>query len=103
MPPAHYEVWITPQAKADVDNVYNYIAYELFQHATARKYKRGINAQIKKLAWLGESIGVSLNENLQQKYGPGARTLFYKKMTIVYNVTGRVVVVRRVKSSSSIL
>jgi hypothetical protein len=35
-------------------------------------------------------------------YGPEARTITYKKMTIVYNVSGDYIIVRRVVAGSLI-
>ena len=99
---SRYKIQILPETTMDIDDVYYYIAYNKFLPDTARKYRQGIYETIEKIAWLGDKIGVSLNENLQQKYGYGVKTMIYKKMTIIYNVMDDHVFVRRVKPGGSI-
>jgi hypothetical protein len=62
-------------AIAEINSLYRFIADECFQRDTAEKYVRGIHETISKLAWLGGIIGVSLNKNLQRKYGHSVRTI----------------------------
>ena len=97
-----YKVFISPKARKDIGKLYNFIACERFQRETAERYVCGIHNTIDKLVWLGNKIGISLNENLQEKYGYGVRTIIYKNVTIIYNIKGGRVFVRRVKSSGSI-
>ncbi|MDR2466542.1 MAG: type II toxin-antitoxin system RelE/ParE family toxin [Prevotellaceae bacterium] len=103
MPPATYEVQISPEAKADMNRLYDYIAFDCFQRDTADKYLYGIQSKIDKLAWIGGSIGISLNRNLQRQYGYGVRTITYKKMTIIYNVENNCILVRRIKPGKNII
>jgi hypothetical protein len=42
-------------------------------------------------------------EYIQKRYGPGARTVVYKKMTIIYHVVENIVLIQRVTASSLIL
>ena len=102
MPRPLYKVWVSPQARADMKRLYNFIAYDCFQSATADRYLGGIQAKIDKLAWLGGSIGINYNRNLQRQYGPTVRTVIYKKMSIIYNIVNNTIVVRSVISSNMI-
>ncbi|MDR2564123.1 MAG: type II toxin-antitoxin system RelE/ParE family toxin [Prevotellaceae bacterium] len=97
-----YKVRVSPQANAEIDDLYHFIADECFQQETADKYMEGIYATIVKLAWLGGIIGVSLNRNLRREYGASVRTISYKKMTIIYTVHGNLVAVHRVIAGRNI-
>jgi plasmid stabilization system protein ParE len=98
-----YRLHFSPEAEADLSEVFHYIAYELKSPATAVKYFDGMLDTISRLAWLGGSFAVSERAYIQKLYGPGARTVSYKKMTVVYNVIGDVVLIRRVMASSMVL
>jgi len=52
-------VRIKATALLDIENVHDYIAYELFEPITADKYLRGIYDAIKHLTLYGASIAVS--------------------------------------------
>jgi hypothetical protein len=39
-------------------------------------------------------------EYIQKFYGPNARTITYKKMTIVFNIIGDIVLIRRIIAGS---
>ena len=102
MPQTYYEVWISPEARADMNQLHYHIAFECFQRKTADKYLDGILSTIDKLEWLGGSIGVSTNKTLRQQYGSGVRTIIYKRMSIIYTVQGNIVIVRRIISGRNI-
>ena len=97
-----YIVRLLPPAYHDIDALYRYIADELFSPVTADKYVDGIYTTINSLSWLGRSFAVSQNEYIQKHYGSDARTIIYKKMTIIYNVVKNIVLVHRVMASSLI-
>jgi plasmid stabilization system protein ParE len=92
-----------PEALYDINSTRSYIINELFRPLTAQKYKDGILNAIQKLSVYGSSIAPSQREYIQKRYGPNARTITYKKMTIIYNVIEDIVFVRRVIASSLIL
>jgi hypothetical protein len=51
------------------------------------------------LSYLGYSLAVSDNEHFAILYGNHVRTIRYKRMTVVYNMVGDTVYVRRVMAS----
>ena len=97
-----YFVRILPGAYDDIEELFRYIAYEVFAPVTADKYVDGIYNTLNSLSLLGGSYAVSQNQYIQQHYGPNARTVVYKKMTIVYCLVGNIVLVQRVMAGSLI-
>jgi len=97
-----YSVLISPEAEADVNEVFEYIAFEVMVPETAIRYRMGIYNTIKKLSIVGAMLPVSQQPYLRKRYGVEVRTICYKKITIVYNIIGNVVYVRRVMASSLI-
>jgi plasmid stabilization system protein ParE len=97
-----YIIHFTTAAQDDIDNLYNYIAVELSLPITANKYKDAILDTIKSLVLYADTHPVSSRAYLQTLYGPLARTVHYKKMTIVYNIIGSEALIRRVIASSLI-
>ena len=99
----YYSVRILPEAEADIDDVYDYIAFELFQPSVARKYRDGIVDALHHLSLHGGMLAVSLNHNLRRQYGPEVRTAKYKKMTIIYTFMDNFIIVHRVIAGSRIV
>jgi hypothetical protein len=97
-----YEVSIMPEAMRDIDNLYIYIAYEIMMPLSAIRYRQGLVKTINNLTCLPQANSINENESLQRHYGPCARTVRYKKMMIVYNIIGDVVVIRRVLAGGMI-
>jgi plasmid stabilization system protein ParE len=95
-----FTVVFTPVSKEDISDIYHYIAYELKEPSIADKYVEGIYQSIKKLATNGSIYALCGRKYIQNLYGPNARTITYKKMTIVFNITGNIVLIRRVMASS---
>ena len=91
-----YEISIMPEAMRDIDSLYMYIAYEIMMPMAAIRYRQGIVNTIRSLAYLPKGHSISDIERVQRHYGPYARTVCYKKMTVIYNVVGETVVIRRV-------
>ena len=97
-----YLVRLLPRAYDDIDALFRYIAYEVFAPVPADKYVEGIYNIINSLSYLGGSYAITQNQYIQKLYGPDARTVVYKKMTIVYRLIGNIVLVQRVMASSLI-
>jgi plasmid stabilization system protein ParE len=98
-----YSIRYTPEALEDIDNVYQYITNIFRMPDTALNYRNGIYDTILQLTVAGGSIAVNPRESIQRRYGPDARTVTYKKMTVVFNVIDDIVLVRRVIAGSLIL
>jgi plasmid stabilization system protein ParE len=98
----NYTVRYMPEASQDVQSVYEYIAFKQKMPLSARRYYNGIFDAIDSLAIIGPSIAVTRHTSLLRLYGPRTRTIIYKKMTIVYNVIGETVYIRRIMASSLI-
>jgi plasmid stabilization system protein ParE len=98
-----YKVRILPEAEADIDKVHDYIAFERLHPVTANRYVHGIYKAISMLSLTGGMLSVTSNKYLRQRYGPGVRTAVYKKMTIIYTVTGDTVLVHRITAGSLII
>jgi hypothetical protein len=91
-----YEVSIMPEAMRDIDNLYIYIAYEIMMPLSAIRYRQGLVKTINNLTYFPQAHAINENKSLQRHYGHCVRTVRYKKMMIVYNIIGDVVVIRRV-------
>ena len=102
MDDTEYSIVIDSDAEADIDEVYAYIAFEVMAPETAVRYYMGIYDTIKKLSVVGAMLAISQQQFILNRYGADARTICYKKMTIVYNIIGNVVYVRRVMAGSLI-
>jgi len=96
-------VRITDTALQDIENVHDYIAYELFEPITADKYIRGIYDAIKHLSLYGTSIAVSERDFLLLQYGSTVRNINYKKMAIVYTVENKEIIIHRIVAAALIL
>ena len=97
-----YSVVMSPEAEADVERVYDYIAFEVMAPETAVRYYMGLYDTIQHLSIVGGVLPVSQQPFLRKRYGVDVRTVHYKKMTIVYNIIRDVVYVRRVMAGSLI-
>ena len=95
-----YRVIISPGAEDDIDDLFDYIAYEVKNPVAALQYREGILETIDRLATLAGVFAISTNEYLRRRYGADVRTVVYKKMTIVYNIIDDVVCVERVIAGS---
>ena len=97
-----YIVRLLPRAYNDIEALYLYIAEEVFSPIAADKYVDGIYNKINSLSILGGSYAISQRQYIQNLYGPDARTVTYKKMTIVYRLVDNFALVQRVIASSLI-
>jgi len=98
-----YLVKITSVALQDIENVHDYIAYELLEPITADKYIRGIYDAIKDLSLYGASFAVSERDFLLSQYGQTVRNVNYKRMTIIYTVNNYEIKVQRIMAAALIL
>ena len=98
-----YLVKITDIALQDIENVHDYIAYELLEPNTADKYIRGIYDAIKHLSIYGTSIAVSERDFLLSQYGSTVRNVNYKKIAIIYTVENDKIIIQRVTTATLIL
>jgi plasmid stabilization system protein ParE len=97
-----YTVYISSQAKKDIDLTYHYIIDNLSAPLTAQRYRDGIFATIDRLSCLGGALAISRQRSLQRLYGGDVRTITYKKVTIIYNLIDDIALVHRVMASSLI-
>jgi plasmid stabilization system protein ParE len=97
-----YTVYISPQAKKDIDLTYDYITDNLSAPLTAQRYRDGIFATIDRLSYLGGALALSRQGSLQRLYGRDVRTITYKKVTIIYNLIDDIALVHRVMASNLI-
>jgi plasmid stabilization system protein ParE len=98
-----YRIRYTPEAMDDIDNVYHYITNEFKMPDTAVNYRNGIYDTIQQLTITGGIVAVNPRESIRRRYGPDARTVTYKKITVIFNVVGDIVLVRRVIAGSLIV
>ena len=96
------KILFSEQAERDMQNVYDYIAFEILLPHTAVKYFNDLLDTIDKLKTTGKLLAYSQNNFLTSNYGADVRTINYKRMTIVYKVIGKNVVVLRVIAGSLI-
>ena len=93
----------TDTALQDIENVYDYIAYELFEPITADKYIRGIYDAIKHLSFYGTSLAAGERNFLSSQYGSTVRNINYKKMAIIYTVENDEIIIQRIMAAALIL
>ena len=96
-------VKITDTALQDIENVHDYIAYELFEPMTADKYIRGIYDAIKHLSFYGTNVAVSERDSLLSQYGSTVRNINYKKMAVIYTVDNKKIIIQRIVAAALIL
>ena len=90
-----YLIEFSDSAISDIDNL-AYIIHELYKAPmTAKKYVKGLYAEIKKLEISAESLPIQTRKSLTQ-YGQNVRRLNFKKMAIIYTVHKGIVPIHRV-------
>jgi plasmid stabilization system protein ParE len=83
-------------------NIYDHIAIDLQMPDTAAKYYNEIKRKIETLSYTAGMYAISPYPYIQNRYGPNARTVVYKKYTIIYNVEAGMVIIRRIIAGSMI-
>ena len=96
-----FKVYISDQAWLDINNLTNYIRRELKSPLTALRYTNGIVIEMLKLGKYADSISKS-NYKSVLFYGNNARSISYKKHTIIYTVQQESVIIRRIILASLI-
>jgi len=96
-----FRVAVSLNAQNDLDELTNFIAFELKSPLTALRYTNGIIAEMKKLSFHASSISISTHKFILQ-YGKYARHVTYKKHAIIYTIQGDNVVIEGVIASSLI-
>jgi hypothetical protein len=91
-----YRIHISAEAFRDIRETSYYITAILKAPVTSERYIEGIYKVISQLSFYGGSIAPSRNDCIQRHYGPGARSVVYRKMLIVFNVCRDVIVIRRI-------
>jgi plasmid stabilization system protein ParE len=94
-----YVIRFTPNVRTEIKQLFNTIAYDFGQPLTARRYRDGLLHEIRRLARYAGSIAPSQSDYVQFHYGPGARHITYKKMTIIYAISGDYVLIKHITSS----
>ena len=97
-----YVVKVTDTAFQDIENVHDYIAYELSEPITADKYIRGVYDAIKHLSLYGASVAVSEKDSLLSQYGSTVRNINCKKMAVIYTFENEQIKVQRIIAGSLI-
>lgn len=90
-----YVVRITTAAQDDIFQVIDHISRVYKAPRTAEKYLIQLYDAIFSLENFAESIAVSTQNDII-KYGLNARSISFKKLTIIYTVHSRVVLVQAV-------
>jgi len=98
-----FEILILDEAKADLKEVFDYIAYDLKSMDTAIDYLFGLSEKINSLKTTANLFAPSTREFLKHLYGSEVYTVNYKKMSIVYTIDGNTAVIHRVMPGSMIL
>ena len=96
-----YRVAVAQNAQNDLDDLTNFIAFELKSPITSLRYTNGIVAEMKKLRFHAGSISISTQRFVLQ-YGKSARHVNYKKHTIIYTIQGENVIIERIIASALI-
>jgi len=96
-------VKITDSALQDIENVHDYIAYELLEPITADKYIRNLFDAIQHLSLYGASVAVSERDFLLSRYGTTVRNINYKKMAIIYTVENGSIIIQKIIAGALIL
>ena len=98
-----YTIHYSMEAQDDIEDIHRYIAYELLEPDIAENYRKEIGETCKKLCIYGGSLAINQREYIQKRWGPDARTITYKKTTIIFNVIKDTILIRRVMVGSLII
>ena len=97
-----YSIEISLQAQTNLEDYAHFIRNEYKSPLTADRHVYGLYLEIYSLRTLAESIQVSLRERVLV-YGANARTIRYKKMSIIYTVHVTKVIVHEILPTSMII
>jgi len=91
----NYEIVYSEKAIDDLNNLANYIIYTCKAPITSSLYAKNIINTINNLAYIAESIPLYNRKSLLQ-YGNSVRRINYKKMAIIYSVSGNFVIIQHI-------
>ncbi|MDR0414239.1 MAG: hypothetical protein LBH84_02330 [Prevotellaceae bacterium] len=97
-----YSILISPEAKADVEDFFKHICFVYKQPLQAVRNRIDLYQALEGLSFYADSIAVSQSNYIQSRFGPAARCINHKKMTVIYVVYGDYVYVKRVVHSALI-
>jgi plasmid stabilization system protein ParE len=97
-----YSIRFSVEVKMDIKGLFNKIAYDYKRPMAAARYRNGLLNAIRQLPTYAGSIAFSRYEYIQSRYGPHARHITYKKMTIIYTIINNTVLIKRVIPSKLI-
>ena len=96
-----YNIDYRPQAIKDIEEIIDYIEYELFNPMTANLFLNGLDAKIAQLRLNADIFAKSTYKDIS-KYDVVVRHVIYKGFAIVYSIHGNLVVIHRVIHGSLI-
>jgi plasmid stabilization system protein ParE len=96
-----YILEYTLQAREDMQNLSDVIAYTYSAPMTAQRYLQGLKDKIQCITKNPESYPIRFNLSLLQ-YGINVRRVNYKKMAIIFSINNKTVLIHRIIASSLI-
>ena len=90
-----YIVRISNEAYSDIENLQFIIAEKYRSPITAKRYVVGIINQLNSLSYSADSFPISTLKSFSQ-YGNNVRRINYKKMAIIYTISGNLVIIQRI-------
>ena len=97
----NYRIKYAPEAEKDIENIIDYIEYELFNPIAAERFSRNLFAKIEQLSYNAGIFAKSIYKDVL-KYDIAARHVVYKGFAIIYAIHGERVVIYRVIHGSLI-
>jgi plasmid stabilization system protein ParE len=97
-----FHVQILSEAWQDMHEIYDHIENVYFAPETAERYFNGMLEKIHSLTEHADIYASSDYDYIQDRYGPEARHINYKKVTIIYTIHDDHVIIRAVIAGSLI-
>lgn len=97
-----YSIEISLFAQTNIEDYVHFIRDKYKSPLTAERHLVGLYIEISSLRTYAESILVSTKERVL-RYGPNARAIKYKKMSIIYTVHNNRAIVHELLPSSMII
>ena len=98
-----FEIFILDEAIKNIDDIFDYIAYELKSIDKAIEYRFGLLEKIDSLKYSASIFAPSASDFLKHICGHPVYTINYKEMTIIYKIDANMVIVRRVIPGNMVL
>ncbi|MBR5469691.1 MAG: type II toxin-antitoxin system RelE/ParE family toxin [Paludibacteraceae bacterium] len=97
-----YNIFVTPEAYDDINNIYDFIYYNYHAPITAKRYIEGLYKKLKSLSSCAGSFKTETRLSIVNRYGLNIRRINYKKCAALYLVHDTEVYILRVLNSSTI-